>query len=535
MANVEKDRAAAGAFTRLAELRPRHGALCAFATTLLSCMPVIVVLGGVPRYAALGDSFLLCLLLAAVASGAFLCARALRGVPRDGNRLARGAVVAYLAAAIAFIVLLVAPDPWPLGAAGAGLVAGGALPAVLCAWARAVAAPMDRSLALCALVGGGAALVGWILALLPLPLLLPAFCVLVVAGTVPLLLIEPEDSPDEADAPQAAPAACGKGALGRLLSVTWLPLLGLAVYVFMTGLVAHGAFGTMPATYLGSLPEAALVLLVCARWGRRPLLPWCYRVLVPLLAAVFVVLGAFPAGTFPQEASVTVLYGFYLVLAMIGCALFLAVTHSREVAPELTCSFATAVTAAAALLAQVLSAAMPGSDFSSWLPVVTGLFVAVLLLFLGRTAWDGLVTPQGGALGAEGAAGGEGVSAGCAPASAADGARVPARVADGVPAPKAVGAAGFEAVAAASPATPTAPEPSLRDTLEARCAEVSAARSLSPREAEVLVYLARGFTPAYIAKSLVLSISTVRTHVRNIYRKLNVNKREELLHLIDEG
>jgi DNA-binding CsgD family transcriptional regulator len=33
----------------------------------------------------------------------------------------------------------------------------------------------------------------------------------------------------------------------------------------------------------------------------------------------------------------------------------------------------------------------------------------------------------------------------------------------------------------------------------------------------------------------VLSISTVRTHVRNIYRKLNVNKREELLHLIDEG
>lgn len=535
MANVEKDRAAAGAFTRLAELRPRHGALCAFATTLLSCMPVIVVLGGVPRYAALGDSFLLCLLLAAVASGAFLCARALRGAPRDGNRLARGAVVAYLAAALVFIVLLAAPDAWTLGAAAAGLVAGGALPVVLCAWARAVAAPMDRSLALCALVGGGAALTGCILALLPLQLLLPAFCVLVVAGTVPLLLIEPEDPLDGADTLRTAAATHSKGALGRLLSVTWLPLLGLAAYAFMTGLVAHGAFGRAPATYLGSLPEAALVLLVCARWGRRPLLPWCYRVLVPLLAAVFVVLGAFPAGTFPQEASVTVLYGFYLVLAMIGCALFLAVTHSREVAPELTCSFATAVTAAAALLAQVLSAAMPGSDFSSWLPVVTGLFVAVLLLFLGRTAWDGLVTPQGGALGAEGAAGGEGASAGCAPAPAADGARVPARVADGVPAPKAVGAAGFEAVAAASPATPTVPEPSLRDTLEARCAEVSTARSLSPREAEVLVYLARGFTPAYIAKSLVLSISTVRTHVRNIYRKLGINKREELLHLIDEG
>ena len=71
--------------------------------------------------------------------------------------------------------------------------------------------------------------------------------------------------------------------------------------------------------------------------------------------------------------------------------------------------------------------------------------------------------------------------------------------------------------------------------VEKLCAEVAAARGLSPREAEVLVFLARGFTPAYIAKSLVLSISTVRTHVRNIYRKLNVNKREELIHLIDEG
>ncbi len=74
----------------------------------------------------------------------------------------------------------------------------------------------------------------------------------------------------------------------------------------------------------------------------------------------------------------------------------------------------------------------------------------------------------------------------------------------------------------------------MQSTLEARCAEVAAARGLSPREAEVLVFLARGFTPAYIAKSLVLSISTVCTHVRNIYRKLNVNKREELIHLIDE-
>ncbi|WP_302962428.1 LuxR C-terminal-related transcriptional regulator [uncultured Adlercreutzia sp.] len=517
---------------RLAGLRPRHAALCAFVTTLLACVPVIVIFNGAPRYAALGDLFLLCLLLGAMASGVFQCARVLRGTFRDSRRASRTAVVAYLAAILVFIVSLAAPDPWPLGASAAGIVAGCALPPVLCAWARAVAAPMDRALALCALVGGAAALLGWVLLLLPPQLLLPVFCVLAVAGTAPLLLMEPTVSPEEGTALQISSADGGKGALGRLLSVTWLPLLGLAAYVFMTGLVSHSAFGTLPATYLGALPEAALILLICARWARRPLLPWCYRVLVPLLAAAFVVLGTFPEGTFPQEASVAVLYGFYLVLAMLGCALFLAVTHSREVAPELTCSFAVAVVAAAALAAYVLSSVvMPGADFSPWLPVVTGLFVAVLLLFLGRTAWDELVTPHDDAVEGEGEEAGivlgdRGIRAARPPVLAADGALASST--------KSTDAAESKTAQSASPSTPAIPEPSVRDTLEARCAEVSAARSLSPREAEVLVYLARGFTPAYIAKSLVLSISTVRTHVRNIYRKLNVNKREELLHLIDE-
>ncbi|MEA5021146.1 MAG: LuxR C-terminal-related transcriptional regulator [Gordonibacter sp.] len=39
--------------------------------------------------------------------------------------------------------------------------------------------------------------------------------------------------------------------------------------------------------------------------------------------------------------------------------------------------------------------------------------------------------------------------------------------------------------------------------------------------------------PTFIAHTLVLSISTVRTHVRNIYRKVNVSSQEELLALID--
>ena len=58
---------------------------------------------------------------------------------------------------------------------------------------------------------------------------------------------------------------------------------------------------------------------------------------------------------------------------------------------------------------------------------------------------------------------------------------------------------------------------------------------LSPRETETLSYLGRGHGIVFIAKTLVISESTVRTHVKSIYRKLDVSSREELLELIDKG
>ncbi len=48
---------------------------------------------------------------------------------------------------------------------------------------------------------------------------------------------------------------------------------------------------------------------------------------------------------------------------------------------------------------------------------------------------------------------------------------------------------------------------------------------LSPRETEVLRLIAQGNTNKEIAKMLFLSVKTIETHRRNIYRKLKIHNR----------
>jgi DNA-binding NarL/FixJ family response regulator len=53
--------------------------------------------------------------------------------------------------------------------------------------------------------------------------------------------------------------------------------------------------------------------------------------------------------------------------------------------------------------------------------------------------------------------------------------------------------------------------------------------ALSPREREILEHLSRGLRYREIADALFISIDTVRTHIRNIYEKLQVRSRTEAL------
>jgi DNA-binding CsgD family transcriptional regulator len=58
---------------------------------------------------------------------------------------------------------------------------------------------------------------------------------------------------------------------------------------------------------------------------------------------------------------------------------------------------------------------------------------------------------------------------------------------------------------------------------------------LTPREADVLELLQEGRTNAEIAHRLSIGIETVRTHARNIYRKLGIASRRDLASLSRAG
>ncbi|MEW6586407.1 MAG: response regulator transcription factor [Nitrospirota bacterium] len=58
---------------------------------------------------------------------------------------------------------------------------------------------------------------------------------------------------------------------------------------------------------------------------------------------------------------------------------------------------------------------------------------------------------------------------------------------------------------------------------------------LSQREKELLEFIYRGLTNKEIADRLFISEKTVKTHLYNIYRKLNVSRRTEAISLLLQG
>ena len=69
-------------------------------------------------------------------------------------------------------------------------------------------------------------------------------------------------------------------------------------------------------------------------------------------------------------------------------------------------------------------------------------------------------------------------------------------------------------------------------SIESRCAHAARTFDLTRREEEVLALLLKGCTRSEIARELFVSGDTVKTHIRNLYRKTRVTGKDELVQAI---
>ena len=78
-----------------------------------------------------------------------------------------------------------------------------------------------------------------------------------------------------------------------------------------------------------------------------------------------------------------------------------------------------------------------------------------------------------------------------------------------------------------------APPTSMHPSLEQRCASLAEQHQFTPRESEVFVFLAQGFTIPAVSEKLYVSENTVKSYVKSIYRKLDIHSRSELIDLVN--
>ena len=74
-----------------------------------------------------------------------------------------------------------------------------------------------------------------------------------------------------------------------------------------------------------------------------------------------------------------------------------------------------------------------------------------------------------------------------------------------------------------------------QDLIPACCEELRTRYRLTDRETEVMELIARGRNLARISEMLYVSQNTVRSHCRNLYRKLDVHSRQGILDLLEEA
>ena len=297
------------------------------------------------------------------------------------------------------------------------------------------------------------------------------------------------------------------GRLRSFLEMTFVPGVGLALFAMLMA-VRGELFFENYSEYVVIQVVVALLLLACMLLPpSTPLLRAVYRGLIPVLSVAMLVFNYFSEsllGGSPFE--LTFVLVLYTVAALLTLSTLVGMAHAAEYPSDLVVCVGVALFCLVTVFTQVACANI-GADpaqVRTLIVVTSGLYAAGMVVY---ALWRGLRADHEAFVGAGDLGYGRG--------------------------------AGSVAFRTAS-TLEDAPAPDASDvllgeaSLEARCDELARTYGLTAREHEVLSFLAHGHNGVYIGEELVISPNTVRTHIHNIYRKLDVTSREDILRIVRE-
>ncbi len=298
-------------------------------------------------------------------------------------------------------------------------------------------------------------------------------------------------------------------------------VIGLLNSFMLAGSVEFAGSGTVSAAgmLVGILAFCIVVFVV----QRIPRVSTAFRVLMPVIASLLVFL-PFLGEQFNLFFS-TVLLGGYYFIALLITYVVAETAHVRRLSPYVLMGAAAClarICLAAALLGGYAIGSLPGGLFGESEHIMRYLVVIMAVIYALSLAAV-LVSRDRRRRRRRGVG------------AAATGSEAPGGGGSDGGAPDAVGE-GFEGGAAAAFATAASAAQAEGDAaFDARCAAVATEGGLTERETEIMRYLARGRTNAHIAGVLYVSENTVRSHVRNIYAKLEIHTRQQLIDLVEDG
>lgn len=427
-------------------------------------------------------------LLAATLIGALFVGIALAGKKLPFRLLSALGALCYLCSSLAFVSFA-----WFGSYGGASVVALAVVVALsdLClalSWGRLCARfKIKRALVVVSLASIVSACLCTLYSTLPLPGVTVLFVLAsIVAVIVPLACFDATRHGKQEPSSTQETAGETRTTVASLAGVIAAPGLGLIVFAFVMALM-RTSFSQSQNAYFAMLVLDAIALLAYALLRKKPfsLRGSMHQTFLPLMAMILLAATSI-ASTIGQgfEVVTYLTYALYALAAILTLATLCGIAHAGEFSSDLVFSLAVLLFAAASFFGQSFASYLDDGLVHVAVTVTTTLyaFAMVLTSYVGRQSdvrW-------------------------------ANDERKPSREAtENLPQET--------WTSAAAPEDP--------------CERLATTYKLTAREQEILSFLAEGHSGSYISDVLFISPNTARTHIHNIYRKLEVSSREDILRM----